>query len=94
MFLVAVVSRCARVFMQFLDQFLILAGIRVALLALDLDLLLQVEHALLEGFGFGLVDCDCVMAETHADCVLFEFAHFGGESGLIGVEAGWVCWRS
>ena len=80
----AVVSGRARVLMQLLDQLFILFGIRVAFLVLEFNLFLQVEHSLFKGLGFGLVQDEIVLAETHTDCVLLQFAHFGSESLLVG----------
>jgi hypothetical protein len=80
----AVVSGCARVLMQLFHQLFILFGIGVALLVLEFNLFLQVVHSLFKGLSFGLVKCEVVLAETHADCVLLQFAHFGSESLLVG----------
>jgi hypothetical protein len=89
----AVVSGRTRVLKQLFHQLFILFGIRIAFLVLELNLFFQVVHSLFKGLCFGLVECEIVLAETHADCVLLQFAHFGSESLLVGREMCWVCGR-
>jgi hypothetical protein len=71
----AVVSGRVRVLMQLFHQLFILFGIRVAFLILEFNLFFQVVHSLFKGLSFSLVKCEVVLAETHADCILLQFAH-------------------